>query len=316
MKIAVLDDYQDAFRRSARFGELAGHEVTAFTDTVTDPEALVARLVPFEALVLIQQRSRLSGEVIRRLPNLRFVSQTGRNIYHIDAAACREGGIVVSAGGAGNPHAVAEFTFGLILAALRHIPEEVAALKAGGWQSTVGTGLHGKILGIYAYGRLGRLVAAIGRGFGMRVVVWGRDASVMAARADGHEAAGSRAAFFSIADVVTLHLALNEETRGIVTAADLARMKPDALLVNTSRAGIVATDALVEALRAGRPGRAAVDVFDEEPAGADEPLLRLPNALCTPHLGYVEEATYAALFAVAVEQLVAAAAGAPINVAT
>lgn len=315
MRIAVLDDYQDAFRRSARFGEIADHEVMAFSDTIRDTDALVQRLRPFEAIVLIQQRSRLERDVIRRLPNLRFVSQTGRNVDHIDAEACREAGIVISAGGVGNPHAVAEFTFGLILASLRHIPREVAALEAGGWQSTIGTGLHGRILGVWSYGRLGRLVAAIGRGFGMRVVVWGRQASLDAAKADGFEPAGSRAMVFSVADVLSLHLPLTAETRGIVTAADLGRMKPDSLLVNTSRAGIIAAGALVSALGTGRPGRAAVDVFEVEPTPPDEPLLALPNALCTPHLGYVEERTCEALFGTAIEQIVAYAAGFPINVA-
>lgn len=313
MRIAVLDDYQDAFRHTAGFERLSAHDVTAFSDTVAG-DALAERLAPFDAVVLIQQRTRLPGSVLRRLPRLRFVSQTGRNVYHVDLAACREAGIVVSAGGAGNPHAVAEFTWALILAALRHIPQEVAALRAGGWQTTLGTGLHGKALGIWGYGRLGRLVAGIGRGFGMRVLVHGRNASLEGARRDGFEPVG-REDLFARADVLSVHLALNDATRGIVTAADLARMGASALFVNTSRSGIVAPGALVEALRAGRPGRAAMDVFDEEPTPRTEPLLALPNALCTPHLGYVEEATYAALFGVAIDQLVAFAENSPINVA-
>jgi D-3-phosphoglycerate dehydrogenase len=313
MRIAVLDDYQDAFRRTAGFDRLAAHAVTAFRDTVAD-EALADRLAPFEAVVLIQQRTRLPASVIRALPNLRFVSQTGRNVYHVDLAACRERGIVVSAGGAGNPHAVAEFTWALVLASLRHIPEEVAALRGGGWQTTLGVGLHGKALGIWGYGRLGRLVAGIGRAFGMRVLVHGREGSLARAAEDGFEAVG-REALFARSDVLSMHLALNDATRGIVSAADLARMKPSALFVNTSRSGIVAAGALAAALRAGRPGRAAVDVFDEEPTPPSEPLIGLPNALCTPHLGYVEESTYAALFGVAIDQLVAFAEGRPINVA-
>lgn len=317
MKIAVVDDYQDAFRRQPAFARLAGHEVTVFTDTLADPVALGERLADAEAVVLTQQRSPLPRAALARMKALRMISQTGRNVSHIDLGACAERGVVVSAGGAGGPEATAELCWGLILAALRHIPEEVQRLRQGHWQHTLGTGLHGRTLGIYAYGRIGSLVARVGQAFGMRVLCWGREGSMARAREAGLAVAESRAAFFADVDVLSLHLALNDQTRGIVTAEDLARMKPDALLVNTSRAQIIAPGALVAALQAGRPGRAAVDVFETEPVlGADHPLLHLPNALCTPHLGYVEAGVYAALYGAAIEQLLAFAAGAPINVAS
>ncbi len=316
MRIAVLDDYQDAFRSHPRFGALAGHEVTAFTDTLKDPEVLAERLAPFDAIVLIQQRSALPGSVISRLPNLKFISQTGRNTYHLDLAACARQGITVSAGGAGDPSVTAELTWGLVLAALRHIPAEVESLKAGRWQSTLGTQLKGKVLGIYGFGRIGSIVAGYGRAFGMRVLCWGRDGTVERAKAAGYEVPSSRAAFFGASDVICLHVLLTPETRGIITEADLAQMKPSALLVNTSRAPIIQEGALAAALRAGRPGRAAIDVFNDEPVlGASDPLIAMPNALCTPHLGYVARETYDALFGTAIDQLLAYEKGEPINVA-
>lgn len=317
MRIVVLDDYADAFRHSTRFGDLAGHDVAIFQDTAKREDDLVERLADADAVVLIQQRSVLSAAVIRRLPRLRFISQTGRNVYHVATEACAAQGIVISAGGAGKPSVIAEFTWGLILAALRHIPDEAANLKAGGWQRTIGTGLEGKTLGIYACGRIGSLVANAGAAFGMRVVCFGRDGSTAKARAAGREVATSREAFFAESDVLTLHLALNAETRGIVTAVDLARMKPTALLVNTSRAGIVETGALAAALTSGRPGRAAIDVFHEEPViGAADPLIGHPNVLATPHLGYVEEGTYESLFGTAIAQLLGYLQGQPINLVT
>ncbi|HEY4253059.1 MAG TPA: D-2-hydroxyacid dehydrogenase family protein [Roseomonas sp.] len=314
MKIAVIDDYQDAFRRQPGFAGLAGHEVTVFTDTVKDPAALGDRLADAEAVVLTQQRSALPRAALDRMPALRMISQTGRNAAHIDLAACAERGIIVSAGGGGGPEATAELCWALILASLRHIPEEVGRLRQGLWQHTLGTGLKGRTLGVYAYGRIGSLVARVGQAFGMQVLCWGRAASLGRAQQDGFAVAASREAFFAAADVLTLHIPLNPATRGIVTAADLSGMKPDALLVNTSRAPIIAPGALEAALRAGRPGRAAIDVFDSEPVlGASDPLIGLPNTLCTPHLGYVEEGAYAAIFGVAIEQLLAFAAGKPIN---
>lgn len=316
MKIAIIDDYQDAFRRLECAKKLAGHELLAYTDTEKDPAKLAARLQDAEVLVLTQQRSKMPRAVIEKLPKLRLISQTGRNAYHIDLAACTERGIVVSAGGAGNPNPTAELAWGLILAALRRIPQEVQRLQSGQWQGSVGTGLAGKTLGIYAYGRIGSLVAQVGRAFGMRVVCWGREGSTAKARAAGYEVAASRQAFFAESDVISLHLPLNDGTRGIVTAADLALMKSSALIVNTSRAPIIAKDALVNALKAGRPGRAAIDVYEEEPVlNANHPLIGMDNVVCTPHLGYVEESTYEAYYNAAVEQILAFIAGKPINVA-
>lgn len=315
MRIAVLDDYADVFRRVAAFPRLAGHDVAIFRDTEKDPVRLEERLRDADVVVLTQQRSALRRATIERLPRLRLVAQTGRSAAHIDVAACTERGIVVSMVGAGGPHATAELTWGLILASLRHIPEEVARLRGGGWQATLGTGLHGRTLGVYAFGRIGSRVAEVGRAFGMRVLCWGREGSLARAAAAGFEPAASREAFFEEADVLTLHLPLNAETRGIVTAADLARMKATSLLVNTSRAAIVAEGALEGALRAGRPGFAVVDVFEDEPVlGAQHPLLHLPNALCTPHLGYAERDTMELLYGAVVDGILAFAAGAPLNV--
>jgi D-3-phosphoglycerate dehydrogenase len=314
MKIVVLDDYQDAFRTLSCFAGLAGHEVRIFHDTVKEPATLAARLGDAEAALLIQQRSALPCAIIEQVPGLKLISQTGRNVSHIDLPACTERGIVVSAGGAGLPNATAELTWGLILAALRHIPQEVERLKAGLWLGSLGTGVAGKTLGIYAFGRIGSLVARVGQAFEMRVLCWGREGSTARAREAGFEVAPSRQEFFATADVLSLHLPLNAETRGIVTAHDLARMKPTALLVNTSRAQIIQGGALAAALRQSRPGFAAVDVYEDEPVlGATHPLIGMPNALCTPHLGYVERDYYEALLGAAVDQILAFAAGHPVN---
>lgn len=315
MKIAVIDDYQNAFRKLSSYGKLKDHDVLVYTDTEKDPARLADRLKDAQAVVLTQQRSAFPRAVIERLPDLKLISQTGRNAYHIDVEACTERGIIISAAGAGLPNPTAELAWGLILGALRHIPEEVQRLKSGGWQKTVGTGVFGKTLGVYAYGRIGSLVARVGKAFGMRVVCWGREGSTAKARAEGYEVAASREAFFAESDVISLHLPLNKDTRGIVTAADLARMKPTALIVNTSRAPIIEAGALVAALRQGRPGRAAVDVYEDEPVlGAAHPLIGMDNALCTPHLGYVEEGTYEAYYGTAIDHILAYAAGKPINV--
>jgi D-3-phosphoglycerate dehydrogenase / 2-oxoglutarate reductase len=315
MKIVVLDDYQDAFRTLSCFARLAGHEVQIFHNTVKEPAALAARLCDAEAALLIQQRSTLPRAVIEQLPDLKLISQTGRNVSHIDLPACTENGIVVSAGGAGSPNATAELTWGLILAALRHIPHEVERLKAGQWLGSLGTGVAGKTLGIYAFGRIGSLVARVGRAFEMRVLCWGREGSTARAREAGFEVAPNREEFFATADVLSLHLPLNAETRGIVTAYDLGRMKSTALLVNTSRAQIIESGALAAALNKGQPGSAAVDVYEDEPVlGAKHPLIGMANALCTPHLGYVERDYYEALLGAAVDQILAFAAGHPVNV--
>ena len=315
MKIAVIDDYQDAFRKTKAFPKLAAHEVTVFTDTEKDPEKLAARLKDADAVVLTQQRSPLPRAVIEKLPKLKLISQTGRNAYHIDLAAAAEKGIVVSAGGGGGSNSTAELTWALILGHLRHIPEEVRRMKEGKWQHTLGVGLKGKTLGVYAFGKIGSQVAKVGRAFEMKVICLGRDASTAKAREAGFEATGDRAAFFESADIVSIHLPLNKDTRGIVTAQDLARMKPTSVFVNTSRAPIVDEGALVAALKKGRPGSAAVDVYESEPVlNGSHPLIGMDNVTCTPHLGYVEESGYEAIYGMAVDQLLAFADGKPINV--
>lgn len=313
MHVVIPDDYQDAVRGLRSFEKLGGHRVTIFNDTVTD-DALTQRFADAEALVLIRERTRITDALLARLPNLKLISQTGKGTAHIDIEACTRRGVVVSAG-TGSPVAPAELTFALILAAMRRIPLESARLRAGGWQSTVGTALRGRTLGIWGYGKIGTLVAGYGRAFGMRLLVWGREGSLSRAAADGAAPAASKRELFEHSDVLSIHLRLTKETRGIVTAADLASMKPDALFVNTSRAELVEPDALVNALRAGRPGFAAVDVYEEEPIpGANHPLLHLDNALCTPHLGYVERDSYELYFGQAFDQVNAFAEGNPIHV--
>lgn len=315
MKIAVIDDYQDAFRTLKCYAKLKGHDVIVYNDTEKDPVRLADRLKDAEAVLLTQQRSRFPGAVIERLPRLKLISQTGRATAHIDVETCTRRGIAVSAGGAGRPHTTAELAWGLILAALRHIPYEVKRLREGHWQSTIGTAVQGRTLGIYAFGKIGSLVANVGRAFGARVICWGREGSTTRAREAGYEVAASRESFFRASDIVSLHLPLNEETRGIVTRKELDLMKPTALIVNTSRAGLIAEGALADALKAGRPGLAAVDVFEDEPVvGAAHPLLKMDNAVCTPHLGYVERDSYESYYGDAVEQIVAYAGGEPINV--
>lgn len=317
MKIAILDDYHDTVRTLLAFGKLAGHEVTVWNDHVQDVDALAARLADTECLVLIRERTQIRAPLLERLPKLRLISQ--RSVYpHIDVDACTRLGIVVSSGQHPDTpsYAAAELTWGLVLAAMRRIPQQMASLQAGRWQSGMGASVRGKTLGIFGYGRIGRVVAGYGRAFGMQVLVHSREAAAQRARADGHAVASDKAAFFAASDVLTLQLRLVDATRGIVTAADLARMKPGALFVNTSRAGLVAPGALLAALRAGRPGMAALDVFDQEPVRdpAAEPLLALDNVVCTPHIGYVSRDEYEIQFADIFEQILAYAAGAPIHV--
>lgn len=316
MKIAILDDYHDTLRTLACFQKLAGHEVEIWNDHVQDADALAARLQQTQALVLIRERTQIRAPLLERLPKLRLISQRGA-YPHVDVEACTRLGIVVSSDQhADTPsYGAAELTWGLVLAAMRRIPQQMAALKAGNWQSGVGDSVRGKTLGIYGYGRIGAVVAGYGRAFGMKVLVWARPASLARATADGHAPASSKQALFEESDVVSLHLRLLDATRGIVTAADLARMKPTALLVNTSRAPLVERGALASALRAGRPGMAAVDVYEEEPLrDPGHPLLSMDNVVCTPHIGYVTRDGYETQFAEIFEQIVAYAAGAPINV--
>jgi D-3-phosphoglycerate dehydrogenase / 2-oxoglutarate reductase len=320
MKIAVIHDYADVFRGTRAYPRLKDHEVIVHTDAYSDPARVIEQAAGCDALLLTQQRVPLTRQMIERLPGLRFISQTGRNTNHLDIPACTQHGIVVSAGGSsggGSPYSTtAELAWGMILASLRHLPYEVERLKQGHWHTTVGTRLFGRTLGVYAFGHIGAAVARVGKAFGMHVVCWGREGSTARARAEGFEIAPNREAFFENADVLSLHLPGNRETRGIITAEDLARMKPTALLVNTSRAPIIAEGALVAALHKGRPGFAAVDVYEEEPVvGATHPLLQMPNVLCTPHLGYAERDSYEALYSLAVDQLLAFAEGKPINVA-
>lgn len=315
MKIAVVDDYQDAFRQLDCCAKLKGHEVTVFNDTEKDPVKLAERLKDADIVLLTQQRSRFPRAVVERLPKLKLISQTGGNVAHIDVATCTERGVLVSGAGRGSSNATAELTWGLILSALRSIPYEVQRLKEGHWQSTVGDGLKGKVLGVYAHGKIGSVVARVGKAFEMHVVCFGREASTARAREAGFEVAGSREDFFASADILTLHLPLNAETRGIVKRGDLARMKPSALIVNTSRAPLIEEGALVEAIKQGRPGRAAVDVYEDEPVlGANHPLIKMRNVVCTPHLGYVETANYSSIYGTAVDNIVAFIAGKPINV--
>ena len=313
MNVAILDDYQDAVRGLDCFRLLAGHDVTVFTDHVDDVDTLATRLADADAIVLLRGRTPIRAALLARLPRLALISQSGHT-DHLDLAACTACGVVVSAVTATRPsYATAELTWGLVIAALRHIPFESAALKAGRWQSTLGQGLRGHVLGVYGYGRIGALVAGYGRAFGMRVVVWGRESTLAKATADGYEIAPSRAAFFASSDVLSLHVRLSAATQGLVTADDLACMKPTALFVNTSRAELVEPGTLVAALEHGRPGRAAVDVYEREPF-PDDPLIGSANALCTPHLGYVERDSHEFAFGNAFEQVAAYAAGAPIHV--
>jgi D-3-phosphoglycerate dehydrogenase len=315
MKVAILDDYQDAFRALKCAAKLKGHEVTTYRDTVKDPAKLAERLDGHDAVILLQQRTPVPRAVVVKLTRLKLISQTGRNANHIDLAACTEKGIVVSGTGAGAVNHTAELAWGLIFSALRHIPDEVQRLKAGQWQTTIGTTVAGRTLGVYAYGRIGSIVARAGKAFEMRVVCWGREGSTGRAKADGFEIAPNREAFFEMCDIVSLHIPLNKETRGIVTHADLARMKPTALIVNTSRGPIIEKGALEKALKEGRPGQAAVDVYDDEPVlGGGHPLLKMDNAVCTPHLGYVDRDTYEKYYGGAVDAILAFAEGKPINV--
>jgi D-3-phosphoglycerate dehydrogenase / 2-oxoglutarate reductase len=316
MRVTILDDYHDTIRTLACFGKLAGHDVTIWNDHLQDTDALALRLADTEALVLIRERTKIRTPLLERLPGLRLISQ--RSVYpHIDIDTCTRLGIVVSSSmHADMPSfATAELTWGLILAAMRQIPQQMASLKAGHWQMGIGTTLRGKTLGVYGYGRIGATVAGYGRAFGMNVVVWAREATLPKARADGYATAQGRAAFFEQCDVITLHMRLVEATRGIVTAEDLGRMTPTALLVNTSRAPLIAPGALVAALKAGRPGLAAVDVFEDEPLrDTDHPLLNIDNVVCTPHIGYVSRDEYELQFTDIFDQINAHAAGRPINV--
>jgi len=316
LRVAILDDYFDTLHALPCFAKLAPFDVTIWNDHVEDVALLAERLADVEVLVLIRERTRIGTALLQRLPKLELISQ--RSVYpHIDIAACTEKGVIVSSNlHADTPsYAAAELTWALVLAAMRQIPLQVAALRRGVWQIGVGNTLRGKTLGIYGYGRIGATVAGYGRAFGMNVLVWARDTSLQRARDDGYDVAQSKRAFLEACDVVSLHMRLVKETRGIVTREDLSCMKSTALLVNTSRAPLIEPGALVDALRAGRPGMAAVDVYEDEPLrDPNHPLLNMDNVVCTPHIGYVTREEYEIQFSDIFDQITAYASGSPINV--
>jgi len=315
MKVHILDDWFDTLRGLPCFRKLDGHEVTVWTDHVEDPATLAARLAEAEALVLFRERTRVTEDLLSRLPKLKLISQ--RSVYpHVDVPACTANGVLLCS----NMHAdapsyaAAELTFGLILAAMRQIPQQMASLKAGRWQMGVGKSLRGRTLGLYGYGRIAKAVAGYAEAFGMTVVWWGSEAGRARAQADGVHVAESREAFFANADVVSVHVRLNPATRGILTLGDLTGMRPSAVFVNTSRAGLIAPGALLAALNAGRPGMAAIDVFDVEPlTDAADPLLAHPNLIGTPHIGFVTEDEFDLQFSDIFDQVNAYAQGAPIH---
>jgi D-3-phosphoglycerate dehydrogenase / 2-oxoglutarate reductase len=316
MKIAILDDYFDTLRTLPCFRKLDGHEVTVWNDHVDDVGVLAERLRDSEALVLIRERTRITAPLLERLPALRLISQ--RSVWpHIDVDACTRHGVLVSSYQHPDTpsYAAAELTWGLILAAVRQIPQQMQSLRQGKWQIGVGSTLRGKTLGIYGYGRIGRAVAGYGQAFGMNILVHAREESLRRAADDGLAVAANKESFFAECDVLSLHMRLVEATTGIVTAEDLSRMKTTALIVNTSRAGLIAPDALVEALRSGRPAMAAVDVYENEPVhDVQHPLFSMNNVICTPHIGYVTRDEYELQFADVFDQITAFAGGTPTNV--
>jgi D-3-phosphoglycerate dehydrogenase len=325
MQIVILDDYQDAVRKLECATKLDAYPAKVYTNTVRGIGQLSVRLKDADVIVLNRERTHLPRQLIEKLPKLKLIAQTGKVGEHIDIAACTERGVAV-AEGVGSPTAPAELTWALIMTATRRIPQYVANLKHGAWQQSglktgsmptnfgLGTVLKGKTLGIWSYGKIGKIIAGYGRAFGMRVLVWGRDATREQAQADGFEVAASKAEFFEQSDILTLHLRLNEATRSIVTLEDLSLMKPTALIVNTSRAELIAPDALVAALNRGRPGLAAIDVFESEPILQGHALLRLENCICTPHIGYVEQDSYELYFGAAFDNIVNFIKGTPTNI--
>lgn len=325
MNIVILDDYQDAVRKLRCAAKLDAYAAKVYTNTVKGIGQLSVRLKDADVIVLIRERTPISRQLIEKLPKLKLISQTGRIGSHIDINACSEQGVAV-AEGSGSPQAPAELTWALIMAAMRRLPQYISNLKHGAWQQAglksasmppnfgLGSVLKGKTLGIWGYGRIGQLVARYGQAFGMQVVIWGREASCTKARSDGLQVATSREEFFALADVLTVHLRLNDETRGLITLEDLSRMKPTALFVNTSRAELVEADALLAALNRGRPGLAAIDVFESEPPLQGHALLRLENCICTPHIGYVEQESYESYFGQAFDNVVSFVKGNPTNI--
>lgn len=325
MNIVILDDYQDAVRKLACAAKLEPYPAKVFTNNVKGVGQLSIRLKDADILVLIRERTSVPRQLIEKLPRLKLIAQTGPMGKHIDLAACTDHGVAV-AEGTYSPVAPAELTWGLIMAAMRRIPQYVANLKHGAWQQSglkaasmpanfgIGMELRGKTLGVWSYGQIGRLVAGYGKAFGMRVLVWGSEAARLQAAADGHEMASSKAELFGQSDVLSLHLRLSDTTAGCVSLEDLSLMKPTALLVNTSRAELIQADALVAALNRGRPGMAAVDVFESEPILQGHALLRLENCVCTPHIGFVEQDSYEKLFGAAFDNVVSFIKGTPTNI--
>jgi len=314
MHIVISDDYQDCIRQLACFNKLKDHTVEIFNDTVSGLEPLAQRYKDADAIVLIRERTVITRELLDRLPKLKIISQTGKMASHVDLEACKEKGIVVM-DGKGSGGATAELNMLLILAALRKLVEEVERLKSGQWQGYLGDQLAGKVLGVYGFGRIGKQICHLGKAFGAKPLVWGRQSSLQNAKSDGFSVALSKEIFFSTSDIVCLQLRLNPQTQGIVTAADLALMKPTSIIVNASRAELIAPGALEQALKQGRPAYAAVDAYESEPIlGANHPLLQLPNCLCTPHIGFVERDNYEAYFGIAFDNINAYLAHTPQNV--
>ncbi len=325
MNIVILDDYQDTVRKLRCASKLDAYAAKVYTNTIKGIGQLSIRLRDADAIVLIRERTHITRQLIEKLPRLKLISQTGQAGSHIDIQACTEYGVAV-AEGSGSPQAPAELTWALIMAAARRLPQYISNLKHGAWQQSglkaasmpqnfgIGTVLKGKTLAVWGYGRIGQLVAHYGQAFGMHVLVWGRESSCAKARSDGFQIAASREAFFAEADVLSVHLRLNEDTRSIIKVEDLARMKPTALFVNTSRAELVEPDALLTALNSGRPGMAAIDVFESEPILQGHALLRLENCICTPHIGYVELENYETYFSQAFDNVVNFIEGRPTNI--
>jgi D-3-phosphoglycerate dehydrogenase len=325
MNIVILDDYQDAVRKLKCASKLEDYPAKVYTNTVKGIGQLSVRLRDADVIVLIRERSHITRQLLEKLPRLRLIAQTGRVGAHIDVQACTERGIAV-AEGVGSPVAPAELTWALIMAAMRRLPQYIGNLKHGAWQQSgmksasmppnfgLGLVLRGRTLGIWGYGKIGQLVAGYGKAFGMRVLVWGSQSSRARAEADGLQAAASREELFQESDVLSLHLRLSDETAGIVTLEDLGRMKPTSLLVNTSRAELIGQDALIAGLNRGRPGMAAVDVFESEPILQGHALLRLENCICTPHIGYVELDSYELYFGAAFDNVVNFIKGTPTNI--
>lgn len=325
MNIVILDDYQDTVRKLACANKLEAYPAKVYTNTVKGNGQLTVRLKDAEVIVLIRERTHLNRQVIEKLPKLKLIVQTGRIGSHVDLDACTERGIFVCEG-SGSPIAPAELTWALVMAAMRRLPQYISHLKHGAWQQAglkaasmpanfgVGSVLKGKTLGLWSYGKIGQIVAGYGRAFGMRVIVWGSQASRDRAQADGFETAANKLDFFQQCDVLSLHLRLADETSGIVTLEDLSRMKPTALLVNTSRAELIEPEALIAALNRGRPGIAAIDVFESEPILQGHALLRLENCICTPHIGYVEQDNYEMYFGAAFDNVINFIKGTPTNI--